>query len=452
MHTSFPSHDLRRLSLGTGSRFLPTVLVLATLTGPLAGCGQSAGAPAADASRGSLPPGSSSPESAASGGPTARTAPTTPVDPQAPTGWGPTAGELADAFALATAMTPRELAATTLMPGFWGYSATDPSAAEAERNRLRHGVDSADQALSADPFGGVFLRPEVIADADQVRSLAGELHGSGDRPDGLPLLVSIDQEGGVVQRLKVGVDVVPSAASVGATGDPAYARDVARANGSVLRRLGVTMVMAPVADVDPDGSSVMGSRTYSPDRDVTAGMVTATVRGYLDAGVVPVVKHFPGLGTVTGDSHHSLPEQGKSLAALRRTDLVSFEAAIREGAPAIMTGHVAVDAIDPGTPASISAGVVQGLLRDTLGFEGVAVTDSQGMGPINGPFNSAEGAVRSLLAGNDLVLNSPYPGRARRAVVRAVAAGRLPIERLTEAAARVLALRAYQQRISSAAG
>jgi beta-N-acetylhexosaminidase len=246
--------------------------------------------------------------------------------------------------------------------------------------------------------------------------------------------------------------VVPSAASVGAAGDPAYATKVARENGRTLRRLGVTMVMAPVADVDPDGSSVMGSRTYSPDSKVAAAMVTATVQGYLDAGIIPAVKHFPGLGTVTGDSHHSLPEQGKTLAQLRRTDLVTFEAAIKAGAPVVMTGHVAVDAIEPGMPASISKGVVQGLLRDTLGFHGVAVTDSQGMGPINGPYNSGEGAVRSLLAGDDLVLNSPYPGRARRAVQRAVREGRLPADRLAEAATRVLALRIYQQHISSAAG
>jgi beta-N-acetylhexosaminidase len=385
-------------------------------------------------------------------GPNTAATPDHTVDPDTPTGWGPTEGELARARDLVAAMTVPEQASTVLMPGFWGYDGLDPTSAEAAQNRVMHGVDSAAQALHAHAFGGVFLRPEVIADADQVDRLAGELHDVGDQPDGLPLLVSIDQEGGVVQRLKVGVDVVPSAASVGAVGDPAYATKVARANGRTLRRLGVTMVMAPVADVDPDGSSVMGSRTYSPDRKVAAAMVTATVQGYLDAGIIPAVKHFPGLGTVTGDSHHSLPEQAKSLGQLRRTDLVTFEAAIKAGAPVIMTGHVAVDAIEPGMPASISKGVVQGLLRDTLGFHGVAVTDSQGMGPINGPYNSGEGAVRSLIAGDDLVLNSPYPGRARRALQRAVQTGRLPADRLAEAATRVLALRIYQQRISSPAG
>jgi beta-N-acetylhexosaminidase len=238
-----------------------------------------------------------------SGSPTRSTSPTQSpratdtVDPSTPTGWGPTEGEMSRARDLVAAMTLTQQASTVLMPGFWGYDGLDPTPAEAAQNRAMHGVDSAAQALHAHAFGGVFLRPEVIADADQVDRLAGELHDVGDQPDGLPLLVSIDQEGGVVQRLKVGVDVVPSAASVGAAGDPAYATKVARANGRTLRRLGVTMVMAPVADVDPDGSSVMGSRTYSPDTKVAAAMVTATVQGYLDAGIIPAVKHFPGLGT-----------------------------------------------------------------------------------------------------------------------------------------------------------
>lgn len=384
-------------------------------------------------------------------GSTATTATPTPSpDPATPTGWGPTEGELATARTLVAGMSVGERASTVLMPGFWGYDADRPTPAEAARNQQMHGVDSAVAALAARPFGGVFLRPEVIADAAQLDRLTGELHRAGDRPAGLPLLVSIDQEGGTVQRLKVGVPRVPSAEEVGARDDPAYARQVALDNGRTLRRLGVTMVMAPVADVDPNGRSVLGSRTYSPDRRVVSRMVTASVRGYLRAGVIPVLKHFPGLGSVVGDSHRTLPVQSKTVSQLRRTDLVPFLAAMRAGAPAVMTAHVAVPALEPGMPASISRPVVTGLLRDTLGFQGVAITDSQGMGPINGPYNSAEGAVRSLVAGNDLVLNSPYPRRARRALVQAVATERLPAQRLAEAATRVLALRLYQQRLAAA--
>jgi beta-N-acetylhexosaminidase len=253
----------------------------------------------------------------------------------------------------------------------------------------------------------------------------------------------------VVQRLQVGVETVPSASYVGSTGDLAYARQVARDNGSSLAELGVTMVFAPVADVDPTGTSAVASRTYSGDAQDAAEMVVATLRGYLDVGVLPVVKHFPGLGTVTGDSHTELPVQMADLETLRERELVPFRAAVEAGAPVVMTAHVSVEELAPDTPASISPEVVEGLLRDELGFEGVAVTDSHGMAPIHERHGPAEGAVLALLAGNDLVLNSPRPVAAWEAVQDAVAGGELPEERLVEAATRVLALRLYQQRLAA---
>ena len=392
-------------AMSATSRTLP-VATLATLAGVaavaavgLSACAGGSGAPAAGSGTGTGSPAAS----ASPAGPT-RTA-----DPGAPSSWGPTLGELARARDLVGAMTTRERASTVLMPGFSGYVADSPTAAEAQRNEAMHGVDTATEALAENPFGGVFLRPEVIADADQVDTLARELHRSGDRPDGLPLLVSIDQEGGSVQRLKAGVPVVPSAAAVGARDDPAYARQVARSNGSSLRRLGVTMVMAPVADVDPDGRSVMGSRTYSPDREVAARMVTATVRGYLQAGVIPAVKHFPGLGSVSGDSHHALPVQDKSLARLRRTDLVPFSAAIDAGAPVVMTAHLAVDAVEPGMPGSISRGRRHRAAARHPRLRGRGGHRLAGHGPDQRALQLRGGSVRSLLAGDDLVLNSPYP-------------------------------------------
>ena len=368
-------------------------------------------------------------------------------DPDEPTGWGPTRGELAEGMLRASEMTVAEQAATVLMPGFWGYSASEPASVEVDANERMHGTGSAVGAVRKHGFGSFFLRPEVIADASQVGTLAEELQGVVAAEDGLPALLSIDQEGGDVQRLSVGVEAIPSASYVGSTGDPSYAREVAQENGRTLVDLGVTMVMAPVADVDPDGTSALGSRTYSADPEVASRMVVASVQGYLDAGIVPVVKHFPGLGSVEGDSHFSLPVQGSSLEELKARDLKPFADAIVAGAPVVMTGHVDVQALDPGVPASLSPEVVQGLLRDRLGFEGVAVTDSQGMGPIYAPYGSAEGAVLSLLAGNDLVLNSPEPAQALEAVQAAVAEGRLPEERLAEAAGRVLALRIFIERL-----
>lgn len=380
--------------------------------------------------------------------------PTVPVtgEPDDPTGWGPTRGELAEAMLRVSEMPVDQQVATVLMPGFWGFTASAPAPVEIEANRRMHGVGSALRLVEERGFSSFFLRPEVIADAVQVGALAGELQDAVRAADDLPALLSIDQEGGAVQRLSVGVNAVPSAAYVGSTGDPDYARQVAFDNGSVLADLGVTMVMAPVAGVDPDGTSSLGSRVYSSDARVVAEMVTATVDGYLDAGVLPVVKHFPGLGSVDGDSHVELPVQGRGLSELRDVELRPFAAAVEAGAPVVMTGHVDVRVLDPGIPASLSPEVVDGLLRDELGFEGVAVTDSQGMGPIHARYGSGEGAVRSLLAGNDLVLNSPDPERAVAAVEAAVAGGRLPEERLAEAATRVLALRLYLERLSRTTG
>jgi beta-N-acetylhexosaminidase len=438
-------HRTRTTATRPRPRARPADLLLVPLVAlALSACGLLSGDDAAPAPHAA---GDGPGPSASAAGPSG----TPSVDPDTPSGWGPTEGELARARDLVDGMSDADRVATVLMPGFWGYDGDEPTPAEAAQNQLMHGVDSPAEVAAGHPYGGFFLRPEVIADADQVRRLAKVLHRNGDGPDGLPLLVSMDQEGGVVQRLKQGVDVVPSAASIGQSGSAAYARKVALANGRTLRGLGVTMVLAPVADVDPEGTSVMGSRIYSPDRRVAARMVVATIRGYLAAGVVPAVKHFPGLGTVTGDSHHSLPVQPKPVELLDRTDLVPFRAAVDAGAPVVMTGHVAVPSVEKGMPASLSEAVITRLLRDDLGFQGVAITDSQGMGPVFGQYGAAEGAIRSLLAGNDLVLNSPKPRRARRAVLEAVRSGRIPKERLTEAATRVEALRIYQQRLAEGA-
>lgn len=370
------------------------------------------------------------------------------ADPDTPSSWGPTVGELTEAAQTVAAYDDATLVATVLMPGFWGYDGDAPSAAEVSANQEMHGVGSAVEALDRRPFGGVFLRPEVITEATQVAALTDDLRRVGDRPD-LPLLIGIDQEGGGVQRLQYGVDAVPSAQSVGATGDRAYARDVARANGEALRELGVTMVFAPVVDYDPTGYSALGSRTYSRDLRLNSRLAVSSMRGYLDAGVVPVVKHFPGIGTVTGDSHGALLHQSAPLSVLRERDLVSFRRAVQAGAPAVMTSHIAVDVLDPRIAASVNPDVVQGLLRDELGFEGVVITDSQGMAPIFEPFGPGEGAVRSLLAGNDLVLNSPSPREAFRAVRRALESGRLSREQLVESATRVVALRLLAGRLGS---
>ena len=410
------------------------LLILAAATS-VAGCSMSSPDPVADpiGPQGAAPAGAQVPA----------------VDPDTPSGWGPTRGEINRARALVAAMPVEQRAWQVLMPAFWGFAADEATPAEALRNRNSHGVDTVLAALRTHGYGGLFVKPEVIEDASQVHDLVEDLHLRGDGPEGLPLLVSVDQEGGVVQRIKEGVTRVPTAQSIGATGNLRLARRIARNNGEEMRALGFTMMLAPVADVDTAGNNLVASRSYASGYAEAAAMVKASVRGYLDAGIIPVVKHFPGHGSVSGDSHRSLPVQDKSVSELMRTDLRPFRAVIDAGAPAIMTGHIAVPALEAEIPTSLSPGMVQGVLREGLGFAGLVVTDSQGMAPVNAVYGSAEGAVRSLIAGNDLVLNSADVTEAHTAVVRAVRSGRLPGVRLTDAATRVVAVRLYQQRIGA---
>lgn len=371
------------------------------------------------------------------------------VDPDAPSGWGPTEGELVEAREIVTAMPVEQRVSQVLMPAFWGFSADRVSPAEASRNADSHGVDTAGEAVERHRYGGVFIRPETIDNAQQVHDLVHALHEQGDHPGGLPLLVSVDQEGGDVQRIKKGVTSWPSARTIGRTSSPGLARTIARGNGAELRAMGFTMTLAPVADVNSADNEIVGTRSFSADHEQAARFVVASVEGYLDAGILPVLKHFPGHGSVQGDSHHDLPVQKKSVAELEKSDLVPFVAAIEAGVPAIMTAHVSVRALESGVPASLSHDVITGLLREKLGFRGLVVTDSQGMGPVYGTYGNAESAVRSLVAGNDLVLNSPDAIKARRGVVKALRSGRLTESRLLEAATRVVAARIYQQRIGA---
>ncbi len=166
----------------------------------------------------------------------------------------------------------------------------------------------------------------------------------------------------------------------------------------------------------------------------------AAGRGHQDAGVVPVLKHFPGHGSLTTDSHLGLPVQKRTRAELDRIDLRPFREAIAADAPAVMIGHIDVRAVDPGRPASVSRKVITGLLRRDLGFRGVVVTDSLAMDGVEKQYPGGRGAVAALRAGADVLLMPPDPAVARTAIVTAVRAGRLPRARLEAAATRMLAM------------
>ena len=228
-------------------------------------------------------------------------------------------------------------------------------------------------------LGGVVALEPNIASLSQIRRVNRSVARVAARR-GYPAFIAVDQEGGVVRRVHLGVTPFPAFMSAGAADDPALTRRTARISAAEMRGLGFDVVLAPDADVSVgDRDAVVGSRAAGGRPDLVARHVVAAVDGIESAGVLPVVKHFPGHGSLDVDSHRGLPVQRRGMRELRATDLVPFAAAIRAQAPAVMTGHIAVRALDRDVPASVSRRVTTGLLRREMGFDGLVVTDALDM-------------------------------------------------------------------------
>ncbi|WP_374457223.1 glycoside hydrolase family 3 protein [Nocardioides sp.] len=288
-------------------------------------------------------------------------------------------------------------------------------------------------------LGGVIAFDSNIDSARQIQAVNTRLTRRVGRK--WPLFLGVDQEGGVVERLRGAATRFPTFMSAGAAGDVALTQQAYAASGAELRGLGFTVDFAPDADVTSGpGDPTIGSRAASSYPSTVAEHVVAAATGFATSGVLPVVKHFPGHGSVPADSHLTLPVQTKSRKELEATDLVPFRSAIDAGLPAVMVGHLDVRAVDPRVPSSLSRKVVTGLLRQDLGFGGLVVTDALDMAGVTRGRDTGRTAVQALRAGSDVLLMPPSPALARSAIVRAVRTGSLPRRRLEQAAARQVAL------------
>jgi beta-N-acetylhexosaminidase len=293
-------------------------------------------------------------------------------------------------------------------------------------------------------LGGVIVMGYNVGDPATLRQRNARLaQARGGR---VPLVIAVDQEGGQVARVGPPATEFPTFMSHGAALDPRLTRQASAASGRELRAMGFTMVYAPDADVTMGPSDpTIGSRSAGMDPSIVTRTMRAAMRGYDDAGIVAVAKHFPGHGSVPADSHEQLPVQRRSLAELRQTDLVPFAAAARDGAPSIMVGHIDVRAIDPGVPSSLSRPVVTRLLRQMMGYRGVVTTDALDMaGVVDSLPNPDVAGVRALKAGADVLLMPVDPRATRDEIVAAVRDGRLSRARLTQAAERLVALMLHQ--------
>ncbi len=286
--------------------------------------------------------------------------------------------------------------------------------------------------------GGIILFARNLESPEQVWQLTRDLQRQAREAGSPPLLIALDQEGGPVQRLKSPFTLIPAARELGLSSTPEEVEDLARRVARELALVGVNMNLAPVLDVPRSPACPQWHRAYSADPERAARYALAAIRGYLAGGVIPVAKHFPGLGDTMADSHQVLP-QALSSDAKREADLLPFRQAVDAGAPAIMTAHLLVPKWDE-RPATLSEIALQGWLRQKLGFQGVVITDDLEMGAIAGQLPVAQAAREALAAGADLLLICNN-WQAAKETVRLLAADARLTARARESAARLDRLR-----------
>ncbi|WP_158227765.1 glycoside hydrolase family 3 protein [Estrella lausannensis] len=291
----------------------------------------------------------------------------------------------------------------------------------------------------------------------QVQQLSNTLQETAKATlHGIPLFISVDQEGGPINRLKNGFTAFPSNSAVAKTKNPSLAKKAALAIGSELKAVGINMTLGPVADVNVNlENPIIGVRSFGKDPQTVALFAQEALQGYKDAGVIAVLKHFPGHGDVTVDSHQSLPVIKKSFEELSNIELYPFRE-LKDKTPAIMTAHLMVPCLDPSFCTTLSPLITTDLLKKHLGYSGLVMTDSLVMGALlESCPNHVEASIRAFLAGADILIlggkrfidetgiefNLDDIREIHEGLVEAVCQGRIPLSKINESVEKIIHLK-----------
>src|SRR5213083_579472 len=329
------------------------------------------------------------------------------------------------ADALLAKLTPRQKVAQLVVPWLGGnYMALDDSAYQI----AVRWVDSLE-------VGG------IIISVGSPYDIAAKLNALQKRSN-LPLLISADLEWGAGMRV-VGGTAFPQIMAVGATGNPRDAYTIGEAAATEGRAVGIHVNFAPDADVNNNPANpIINIRSFGEDPRAVSRLVQEYIRGLHDHGMLATLKHFPGHGDTQIDSHIGLPVITAGYPRLDSLELVPFRGGISAGADVVMSAHIAFPAFTGSDdPATVSAAVLTGLLRDSLHFRGLVVTDALVMGAIVGKYGAGEATVRAFLAGSDLLLMPADPDSALNAMTVAVEGGRITRDRLDASVRRVLEIK-----------
>ena len=296
------------------------------------------------------------------------------------------------------------------------------------------------------PVGGIILYAWNIENETQLASIISQVRSLKGNP-----LLCIDEEGGRVSRIannpNFNVKKYESMAAIGATGDPKNAYECGNTIGTYLKYYGFDIDFAPVADVNTNPDNIIiGPRAFSDKPEVAAPMVTSYLQGLKDAGITGCVKHFPGHGDTSDDTHTGYVQSLKTWEEMKDCEMVTFRAGIQWGCQLIMTAHIAVPNVTGSTiPSTMSSVVLQDKLRGELGYQNIIITDGMEMGAITKHYTSGEAAVGSIKAGVDIVLGPRDFTEAFDAVMAAVNDGSISEERINQSVRRILKLKIQQK-------
>ncbi len=335
-------------------------------------------------------------------------------------------------------MTLEEKAAQLFMITPEALTGMDPVTAAGETTR---------KALEEYPVGGIIYFRKNLVNPEQVRTMTANIQTYAMERTGLPLLLSVDEEGGSVTRFgnNPGFDFDASAdmKAIGESGDPQQAYELGERLGSFLYDLGINMDNAPDADVlsNPQ-NTVVRDRSFGSDCEVVSEMALAELRGLESQGVIGMLKHFPGHGATAGDTHEGYAYTDASLEEMKANELVPFADGIEAGVDVIMVGHISCPQVTgDDLPASLSEKMTTQILRQEMGYDGFLITDAMNMGAVSENYSSSEAAVAAIRAGIDMILMPQDFQQAYEGILNAVESGELTEERIDESLRRITALK-----------
>lgn len=282
--------------------------------------------------------------------------------------------------------------------------------------------------------GGVILFAINMGPDLQLRSFNKALNDKSIEVSGIPLLISVDQEGGRVVRVTESTLQFPGAMATGQTDNAQLAYESAIVTGNELKAIGFNTIFAPTLDINNNPANpVINTRSFGSTKNRVTEMGLAYAKGLSDSNTLGTIKHFPGHGDTNVDSHHDLPVIKKSISQLKEFELVPFEKAIRAGAEGVMTTHILFPEIDSRHPATLSEKIINDLLRNDYGFDGLVFTDAMEMKAIADRYPQGRAAVLAIKAGVDVILLTAQTDNTRKsyfAILKAVQSGEITEQRI----------------------